>query len=179
MRFRCSDRDSHEIRDFLMPVTFDVVQDKNGSGPRWQHGNGLLEVKIPSVRSRNPGGVGKYRDSFHAFSASGIATVCAERDIHGQPVQPTRKSALAPEAAKTLPTPDEHILCKFARTQRVTRKSQAKRVDSSRMLPVQLLERGVVARASPANQFGHARRRRCNGNGFHRLSDTGDGALGN
>src|SRR5688572_612403 len=122
LRLAAACRDRQLLGDFLVLEAFDVVQDEDFSRSRGQHTNRLFQVYRQS-RCFRPGGQRCFKGLviFFVLSAEAlpIPSFClpgVQHDVHGQPVQPGPKRAVATEEREFLPRPDEDVLRQLFRS---------------------------------------------------------------
>src|ERR1051325_7722065 len=93
----------------------------------------------------------------HAQRAPPPGPLAQEHHVHGEPVQPGRECALAPEAREPLPRPHERVLRELFGAHRIGREAQTQRIHPTHLRPVQLLERGLVALLRTLDEIARVR----------------------
>ena len=147
LRLGSSVRYSQHVRDLLMAVSFDVVQDEHDAGLFGEAGDRMLKVETVLRRVLWSAGVVRVeivRD-LHAVVAALVCPECEHDVIDSQPMKPCGKRRFTPERTEGFPRFDDHVLRQFFRELSVPHEPQAQRVHAADVSPIHSLEGRMVA----------------------------------
>src|SRR5256886_16028001 len=166
LRLRRAHRDPRELRDLVMAVALHIVQHEHlPSAPR-ERRDRALQIQLYCCRT------GRVSRSLQRRRVSGgedaqrappTRPLAQKHDVHGEPVQPGRECALAPEAREPLPRPHERVLRELLGARAIGREAQTERVHPTHVRAVQRLERGLVALLRTLDEIARIRLHRVAG----------------
>ena len=163
LRFGCADGAAQRLRDFVMFVAENVVQNKSPSVSARQFSQGALEVQ--TVYKAGDTGVDgshlPYGQSLAIHLVGGVERRLVQMlnalphqdDIDGQAVQPSGERRLRAKGVNLAEHLQEGLLRQILREGRVSRHAQANSVDAPAVFRVEMLEGGCVPGLCEPNDF--------------------------
>jgi hypothetical protein len=137
-------------RDLFMAETVDIMQDEHAPSPRWQRGDGALEINTLLDVDRRHGAISRRVVEIVSERYASVATLIGarphEHDIYRNAMQPRTERRVTAKGRQSLPGANEHVLRELPRLLMIGRHAKTKSVYAAGMRAIQHLERIQLAR---------------------------------